>query len=120
MAVVVVGMGWFLISKKTVKHYSGHEDCMIWNDDHYQPINCTDRSTAAPHYPIKPEQVDHFKRITRPDTLTYKSVRKIWYSNYKGKMEFYTDSGANPLDTNFRVLPVTTHIFEKYVLHITN
>lgn len=110
----------YLVWKNGFKHYSGHEDCMIWNDDHYEPIECNDRSTAAPHYPIKRELVDNFKRITKPDTLTYQSIRKVWYSNYKGRMEFYTGSGPNPLDTTRRVLPMTTHILEKYVLHITN
>ncbi|MFC0514605.1 hypothetical protein ACFFGT_10350 [Mucilaginibacter angelicae] len=119
-SVIIVGMGWYLISKKTVIYNNGKEDCMIWSDDHYEPIECKDPSTAAPHYPIKHELVDHFKRITRPDTLTYQSVRKVWYSNYKGRMEFYTDSGPHPLDTNLRVLPMTLHIFEKYVLHIKN
>ncbi|HEY4196471.1 MAG TPA: hypothetical protein VGM63_13100 [Mucilaginibacter sp.] len=95
--------------------------CMIWDDDdHYEPIDCKDQSINAPHYHINRELVNNFKRITRPDTLTYRSIHKVWYSNYKGKVEFYTDSGANPLDTNFRVLPMTTHILEKYVLHITN
>lgn len=117
---IVIGVGWYAISKKTVKRYTGREGCMIWADDHYEPIDCKDQSTTAPHYQINHDLVVHFKRITRPDTLTYKSIRKVWYSNYKGKVEFYTDSGANPLDTNFRVLPMTTHIFEKYVLHITN
>lgn len=93
---------------------------MIWNDDHYECIECNDKSTDAPHYPIDHELIDHFKRITQPDTLTYHSVRKVWYSNYKGRVEFYTASGPNPLDTNLRVLPMTTHILEKYVLHIKN
>jgi hypothetical protein len=120
VAVIVAGTSWYLISKKTVKHYTGKEGCMIWNDDHYEPIECNDRSPDALHYPINRELVDNFKRITKPDTLTYQSVRKVWYSNYKGRMEFYTDSGPNPLDTNRRVLPMTTHILEKYVHHITN
>jgi hypothetical protein len=118
-AVIVAFAGWYLISQKTAKHYTGHEGCMIWNDDHYEPIECNDRS-AAQHYPIDHKLVDHFKRIKRQDTLTYKSIRKVWYSNYKGRMEFYTTNGPNPLDTNMRVLPMTTHILEKYVLHITN
>ncbi len=119
-AVIIVGMSWYLVAKKTVKQCTGKEGCMIWNDDHYECIECNDKSTTAPHYPIKHELIDNFRRITRPDTLTYHSVRKVWYSNYKGKIEFYTDSGPNPMDTNLRVLPMTTHIFEKYVLHITN
>jgi hypothetical protein len=117
---IVIALGWFIIPHKTVRHYTGHEGCMFWNDDHYEPIECNERSATAPHYKINLEQVDNFKRITKPDTLTYQSVNKVWYSNYKGKMEFYTDSGANPVDTNLRVLPMSKHIFEKYVLHITN
>jgi len=117
---MVIGAGWYAVSKNKAKHYTGHEGCMIWNDDHYEPIDCNDRSTTVPHYRINAELVENFKRITRPDTLTLKSVKKVWYSNYKGRVEFYTDSGANPLDTNFRVLPMTAHILEKYVLHITN
>ncbi|QEC74628.1 hypothetical protein [Mucilaginibacter ginsenosidivorax] len=120
-AVIIAGMSWYLISKKMEKHYTGKEGCMIWDDDHYEPIECKDRSSDAPHYPINQELVDHFKRISEPKkTLTYQSVGKVWYSNYKGSVQFYTDSGPNPLDTNLRVLPMTTHIFEKYVLHIKN
>lgn len=119
-AVIIAGMSWYLISKKTVRPCTGKEGCMIWNDDHYECIECNDKSDPSPHYPIRHELIDNFKRITRPDTLTYQSVRKVWYSNYKGRMEFYTGSGPNPLDTNLRVLPMTTHILEKYVLHITN
>ncbi|MDN3584384.1 hypothetical protein [Mucilaginibacter flavus] len=118
--VIILGMTWYLVSKKTVKHCTGTEGCMIWSDDHYECIECNDKSTSASHYPIKYQLIDHFKRITRPDTLSYHSVRKVWYSNYNGRVEFYTGSGPNPLDTNLRVLPMTTHILEKYVLHITN
>jgi len=119
-SVIVVGLSWYLISKKPVRYYTGKEDCMIWNDDHYEAIECKDHSYNAPHYPIKHELVDNFKRITQPETLTYQSVGKVWHSNYKGRIQFYTDSGPNPLDTNLRVLIMTSHIFEKYVLHIKN
>lgn len=118
--VILAGTSWYLISKKVAKYYTGKEGCMIWDDDHYEPLECNDQSTSAKHYPIDHQLVDHFKRIKRQDTLTYRSIRKVWYSNYKGRMEFYTDSGPNPLDTNLRVLPMTTHILEKYVLHINN
>lgn len=117
---LVIGLGAYLLFKDQSKHYTGKEGCMIWNDDRYEPIECHDQSSAVTHYPIDHHLVDHFKRIRRQDTLTYRSIGKVWYSNYKGRMEFFTDSGPNPLDTNFRVLPMTTHIFEKYVLHIKN
>ena len=118
--VIVIALGWYLVSQKSSRHYTGREGCMFWNEDHYEPIDCNYRPITAPRYKLKLEQVNNFKRITRPETLSYKSIRKVWYSNYKGRVEFYTDSGANPLDTNFRVLPMTKHAYEKYVLHITN
>ncbi|MDP9077793.1 MAG: hypothetical protein M3O71_10250 [Bacteroidota bacterium] len=118
--VIVIGLGWYATSKRLFHHYTGHEGCMIWNDDHYDPIECNDQSDPLPHYPIKHNLVDSFQRITNPETLTYQSVRKVWYANYKGRMEYYTHSGPNPQDTNLRVLPMTTHILEKYILHITN
>ena len=120
ISILLLSCGAYFIWKKGFTHYTGHEGCMTWNDDHYEPIECNDNSNNTPHYPIKHELVDNFKRITRPDTLTYQSIRKVWYSNYKGRMEFYTASGPNPSDTNLRVLPMTTHILEKYLLHITN
>jgi len=118
--VFVISLGWYAKSKRLFHHYSGHERFMVWVDDHYEPIDSNDFWTTAPHYPIKHELVDHFQLINRPDTLTYQSVKKVWYSNYKGRVQFYTDSGPNPLDTNYRVLPMTTGILEKYVLHIRN
>ncbi len=102
------------------KHYTGREGCMIWNDDHYEPTDCNNQSSGKPLYPIKHELVDHFKKIADPKTLTLASLGKVWYGKYDGNIDFFTDSGPHPLDTNRRVLPMSIHIYQKYILHTTN
>ena len=93
---------------------------MIWSNDHYEPVDCSDHSSGLQLLTINHQLVDHFKRITEPDTLTAYSVRKVWYAKYKGRVEFYTDSGIHPLDTSRRLLPMTFGIWQKYVLHTIN
>jgi len=98
---------------------TGQERCMIWDDDHYQPMNC---SAAANKYsaPIDRQRVNFFKKITQPDTLSPYSIKKVWYAKFKGRVEFYTAGGAHPLDSNRRLLPMTDHILKKYVYHLEN
>jgi len=114
-----VGAGVYTYWHKEIKPYTGHEKCMIWNNDRYEPVECN-TTTASQSYPINWLWVKHFRRITTPDTLTLYSIGKVWYANYKGRMEFFNDSAAFPQDTNRRLLPMTDHILKKYIYHITN
>jgi len=114
-----VGAGVYTYWHQEIKPYTGHEKCMIWNYDRYEPVECN-TTTASQSYPINWRWVKHFRRITTPDTLTLYSVGKVWYANYKGRMEFFNDSAAFPQDTNRRLLPMTDHILKKYVYHIAN
>lgn len=116
--IIIIGLTGYLFLEKQPEHYTGHDGCMVWNDDHYEPTDCNDHSTGKTLYPIKHDLVDYFKKINDPKTLAPDS--KAWYAKYKGNVEFFTDSGPYPLDTNRRVLPVTPHIYDKYILHNTN
>jgi hypothetical protein len=117
---LIVGLGVYLSFKNSKKQYTWHEGCMIWSDDHYEPTDCNDHSSGKPLYLIKHELVDHFKKIADPKTLTLTSLGKVWYGKYDGNIDFFTDSGPYPLDTNRRVLPMSVHIYQKYILHTTN
>ena len=118
--IFVICLGGGAIWRPWKNHYNGHEGCMIWNDDHYEPVECNSKSTSLQRYPIKRNLVDSFQRITRPDTLTIHSVRKVWYTDYMGRFEVYTHSGPNPLDTSYRVMILTERMFRKHILHISN
>jgi hypothetical protein len=99
---------------------TGREGCMIWVVDRYKPVECNDRSLPGAAIPIKGQLVEHFRKITRPDTLTPYSIRKVWYAKYNGRIEFFTSDGLYPLDTTRRLLPMTDHILDKYIYHVKN
>lgn len=119
LLMVIALTSYFVVDRKSGV-ITGHEGCMIWENDHYQPVNCNRRFFRSQLYPINHKLVDEFKRITLPDTLTIRSVGKVWYAKFKGRVEFYTQGGAHPLDSNKRLLPMSDHILKKYIYHLTD
>lgn len=88
--------------------------CMYWKDDHYQEAFCDDENVPASLIAINKNLVENFKKITFPDTITEKSVGKIWYLKSDGKIEFFTHEGNHP--TNHRKLKkMTKYILDKHV-----
>lgn len=118
LLLIVGSLTGFFILRKTVPKITGNEGCMVWQDDHYQPVDC--KGAAKASQKIDQRLVANFKKINDSDTLTPYSVRKVWYAKYNGRIEFFTDSGLHPLDSTRRVLPMTNHILEKYIYHIKN
>jgi hypothetical protein len=93
---------------------TGQEACMFWDEDHYEPTTCNPRSDGTLVIALDPEKLNHFRRITRPDTLTEASVGKVWWGRYDKKVEFYTDSGFHPLDQPQKLRRATLHMIRKY------
>jgi hypothetical protein len=91
-----------------------NQRCMYWTGDHYQAISCNDKIDDVSIIALDTFKVNHLKRITRPDTLTGYSVRKVWYAKIDGKVEFYTHSGEHPVDHKKRLLPMSRLILSKY------
>lgn len=115
-----VVIGGYFVYDYLAHRLTGSERCMYWDDDHYQPIDCNEKLPHGQSQPIVRQLVTGLKRITKPDTLTPYSVRKVWYIQYNGKVEFFTAEGLYPPDTSRRLLPMTDHILKKYVYHIAN
>jgi hypothetical protein len=112
---LLAGLGYWLY-----ENHIGSYGCMIWRNDRYEPVDCHDNSLHT-----KPPQIDrqtmaHFRKITRPDTLTLYSVKKVFYAKYNGWVEFYTAPGTHPVDSNRRLLPMSAYILNKYVYHRSN
>ncbi|MES2111887.1 MAG: hypothetical protein V4577_24230 [Bacteroidota bacterium] len=117
---LAVVIGGYFTYDYLAHRLTGNERCMYWDDDHYQPIDCNEKPPHSQSQPIVWQLVDGLKRITKPDTLTPYSVRKVWYIQYNGKVEFFTGEGLYPPDTSRRLLPMTDHILKKYVYHIAD
>jgi len=120
LLIIVMAVVIYLFLQRGTQQLTGREGCMVWRDDHYQPVHCDDQSAGNHSLFIDHQLVDHFRRITRPDTLTVYSIGKVWYAKYNGRVEFYTAAGMHPLDSNRRLLPMSDHILKKYVYHMTN
>jgi hypothetical protein len=120
LLMIVALTSYLVINYQTSPEITGHEGCMFWHSDHYQPIDCSRKFLHSQLYPIDHKLVDGFKRITLPDTLTMRSLGKVWYAKFRGRIEFYTQGGAHPVDTNKRLLPMSDHILKKYVYHLAD
>lgn len=89
--------------------------CMVWEEDHYQPISC-DSSTPEGYHRLDYDEdlVREFKKVNSFDTITKKSIGKIWYAKNENKVEFFTSRGVHP-KTQRELKPITKYIIEKYV-----
>lgn len=91
--------------------------CMYWNDSTYTATACEDKNPHHLIIPIDSTELNYFKKITRPDTLTPENaLGKIWYSKRWNKVEFFNTTnrnGANPKN-GATLRPVTEMIIEKY------
>lgn len=92
----------------------GEDKYMYWNGEEY--IGTSD-ANANPNFEIVAMDkniLDHFKKITRPDTLTAENaVGKAWYSKYNNKVEFFTMDGKNP-ENGKELKKVSEHMVNFY------
>lgn len=92
-------------------------ECMYWQVDHYEPVACHEKSVSAELIPLDREVVNKFRKIMRPDTLTLRSVGKVWYGKPTvDSIEFFTAGGRYPRDSRKALKPATAYIIKKYVL----
>ncbi len=90
------------------------EQCMCWAGDHYRSVSCREKLSGADIFGMDSLQMARFKKITRPDTLTQKSLGHVWYSKIDGDVEFYTAGGFHPVHRERRLKPLTIYILDKY------
>jgi hypothetical protein len=94
---------------------NGKQGCMYWADDHYEPVSCNQKFRDKLVLALDSVKLHHFKRITEPDTITWKSKGSVWYVKVDDSIEFYTSDGFHPVQLEKRLRPVTDYIIYKYV-----
>ncbi len=111
LTISAVCLGSYFITKPH------NRQCMYWAGDRYVPVACKDTSIRADKIALDEHVVATFRRITRPDTLKKKFIRKVWYVKIDDdSLEYYTAPGFYPLDNHKMLKPLTEYIFDKYVL----
>lgn len=99
------------------KFRPGPQACMFWADDHYQSVSCNENLGDTLVIALDSEKLLHFRKITRPDTITEAAIGHVWYVRYRGNYEFYTAGGHHPDDPNLRLRPITAYIIAKHLSH---
>jgi len=114
---VVVGIVIYLarIGKPALPILRGHETCMYWAEDHYQPVSCSQKIENAQVIALDSEKVIHFRKIIQPDTITDKAIGYVWYVRYRKSYEFYTSDGFHPNDPTLRLRPITEYIIRNHI-----
>lgn len=113
-----LGGGYFIWQKEQSKHVPLgilNTACMYWKDDHYEEIPCNDERKSIFKLPMDAEKMRNFKRITQEDTITEKSIGKVYYFKMDNKREYYTTSGHHPVYVTRNLKPLSRFIFDTYL-----
>jgi len=108
------GIASLIIAIFFTVYYLTPEDCMCWNGERYIQVDCQDKTQRYRVIGLDQDKLEHFRKITRPDTLGLKDLGNIWYSKIDNEIEFFTAPGYHPIQTMRSLKATTKHIFETY------
>lgn len=103
-------------ASNTMRKASNGDSCMFWKEDHYEKISCGRKMKFAEVIALDQYLLDNFKKITSPDTITQKSIGKVWYSKINGEREYFTAMGYHPVKRDVQLKPITEYILINYIL----
>ncbi|MEJ0104203.1 MAG: hypothetical protein WDO19_17275 [Bacteroidota bacterium] len=106
---------WQLEGPKQMVLGNVNTGCMYWAGDHYEEMPCNEERKDRLKLPMDLEKMKGFKRIMREDTITEKSIGKVYYIRINGTREYYTAGGNHPVDVTRTLHQLTTYIFDKYL-----
>jgi hypothetical protein len=119
LAVFTVSIFILLFSFKSLD-FLKEKDCMYWDGVNYKSISCDQKLPNIQVVALDTFKLKHFKKITKPDTLSENSIHKMWYSKIDKEIEFFTTEGMHPEHTEKALKPVSKYIFNKYVKGIAS
>ncbi len=89
--------------------------CMYWSEDHYEPVPCNEESKGRLILPLNKEKMKNFKRITKEDTITEKSIGVIYCISIGGGTEYYTTGGNHPVYVTRPLKLLSRYMFERHL-----
>lgn len=118
---LALGIGTYsYLDKKEDPAYSllPSTGCMYWTGEQYTAIPCNQRKEDALIIALDTARLRNFRRITRPDTITYQAIGHVWYIKRNNALEYYTAGGKHPEDPNKNLRPITKYMIDKYLRNI--
>ena len=88
--------------------------------DHYEQVPCKKKFGDTLVIALDPEKLSTFRKITRPDTITKKSLGNIYYVKFNGDREYFTADGRHPVDRKLHLKPITDYIIDRYIEPLRN
>jgi hypothetical protein len=102
--------------------FANKPQCMYWDEYQYRLVPCNATIEGKEIIASDAEKIKNLKKISAPDTITTKSIGKIWYvKTKKGDfIEFYTSDGFHPIEKDLQLKRITPYIINKYIDSIRN
>lgn len=97
-----------VVEEKQRKNY------MYWNGECFTETDEVSLGSQYEVIPMNEDKLKYFRKITTPDTITEKSLNKIWYSKHHNVVQFFTSDGKNP-ENGKALQELSQHMFDKYI-----
>lgn len=96
-----------------VGYQSGKEECMVWEDGHFERTTCTGADNEEL---LRPSRLENFEKINPSDTTSFfkNGEAQVWYDKSNKKLDFFTAPGIHPVNGK-TLKPVTSYIVKKYI-----
>lgn len=90
--------------------------CMYWTGEVYKTVPCNARPGTATVIALDTFQLNNFKKVMQVDTITLRSVGKLWYLKRNNFPEIFTALGNHPEELNKQLKPLSAYMIKKYIL----
>lgn len=90
------------------------EQCMYWAGDRYKAIDCDKRLFGIQSIAMDTFKLNHFKKITRPDTMTAYSIGRVWCVQIGRTPQCFTTDGNHPLHPERELKKLSLTLLRKY------
>jgi hypothetical protein len=92
------------------------KECMQWEKDHYEAVDCTTEDPSVVIIPIDENSMKLKKLDSKVALVFFKNDKAIvWYSKTDGVIELFNQSGFHP-ETEKPLKPITDYIIRKHKL----
>jgi hypothetical protein len=96
MVIIAIFLG-LIFSGLITEDLSGKQ-CMRWKEDRYVAVMCdASLEEGIEKVAIDTFLLNHFRMITQTDTITRRSIGKLWYLKHQKHFDYFTISGKHPI-----------------------
>lgn len=89
--------------------------CMYWDENKFIPVSCDEKRGTNLILAMDPFVLEKFQKITEIDTISNRSIGKVYYAKQNGVVEFFTAPGFHPENQKTQLRPMSKYMWEKYI-----